>query len=151
MKEEAYKISMITSNNKRVKHRSLNVCDLVLRKVIIATKISEHGKLVAKWKSSYVVTRVNRPSIYYLRTMDGIKLMRPWNIEYLKIYYPWRKHFVFFVMTFSKEKCMNVLLWYLIAYKIHSAKSSHKEVSLVHAQFAKHTYTLPNPLTKGKV
>ncbi|KAM7475097.1 hypothetical protein LguiB_022340 [Lonicera macranthoides] len=78
---------MVKSYNKRVRHRSLTVGDLVLRKVILATKISQHGKLAAKWEGPYVVTKVSRPGTYYLRTMDGIELMRSWNIEHLKRYY----------------------------------------------------------------
>lgn len=48
IKEEAYKRSMAKSYNKKVKHKSLNVCELVLQKVILATKVSKHGKLAAK-------------------------------------------------------------------------------------------------------
>lgn len=88
IKEEAYKRSMVKSYNKRVKPRSLSVGHLVLRKVVLATKISAHGKLAAKWEGPYVVTRVSRPGTYYLRTMEGMELMRPWNIEHLKRYYP---------------------------------------------------------------
>ena len=76
IKEETYKRSMVKSYNKKVKPRSLQVGDLVLRKVILATKVSKHGKLAAKWEGPYVVTRVSRPGTYYLRTSDGMELMR---------------------------------------------------------------------------
>ena len=59
---------------------------MVLRKVILATKVSRHGKLAAKWEGPYMVTRVSRPETYYLRTPDGMELMRPWNIQHLKRY-----------------------------------------------------------------
>ena len=88
LKEEAYKQSTVRSYNKRVNHRTLNVGDLVLRKVILDTKISKHGKLAAKWEGPYVITKVSRSGTYYLRTVEGIELMRPWNIEHLKKYYP---------------------------------------------------------------
>ena len=79
---------MVKSYNKNVKTRSLKVGDLVLRKVILATKVSKHGKLEAKWKGPYVITRVSRPGNYYLKTSDVMELIRPWNIEHLKRYYP---------------------------------------------------------------
>ena len=88
LKEEAYKQSMVRSYNKRVKHKTLNVGDLVLRKVVLATKISRHKKLVAKWEGPYVIAKVSKPGTYYLRTTEGMELMRPWNIEHLKKYYP---------------------------------------------------------------
>ena len=79
---------MVKRYNKRVKPISLQVGNLVLRKVILTTKVSRHGKLAAKWEGPYVVTRVSRPGTYYLRMFDGMELMRLWNIEHLKKYYP---------------------------------------------------------------
>ena len=48
VKEETYKRSIVKSYSKRVKHRSLSMGDLVLRKVILAIRISKHGKLATK-------------------------------------------------------------------------------------------------------
>lgn len=49
---------MVKGYNKKVKQRTLNVGDLVLKKVILATKVKEHGKLAAKWESPYIITKV---------------------------------------------------------------------------------------------
>lgn len=49
----------------------------LLRKVILDTKVKKHGKLAAKYEGSYVITKVCRPKIYYLRNADDLELMRP--------------------------------------------------------------------------
>jgi len=63
---------MVKSYNKKVRYRSLNVGDLVLTKVILATRISKHGKLAAKWEGPYIITKVCRPRTYYLKTAEGM-------------------------------------------------------------------------------
>ena len=88
IKEEAYKRSMVKRNNKRIKHSSLSVGDLVLRKDKLATKISKHGKLAAKWEGPYMITKVSRHGTYNLRTSECMELMRSWNIKLLRKYYP---------------------------------------------------------------
>lgn len=80
---------MVKNYNKRVKDMTLKEGDLVLRKVIMSTKVKKHGKLTAEWEGPYVVPKVCRPGTYYLRTIDGIKLMRPRNIKHLNKYYPY--------------------------------------------------------------
>ena len=73
--------------NKRVKLRRLDIGDLVLRKVIPATKDPVQGKLSPTWERPYRVVHYSRQGSYHLETMDGQKLPRPWNIEHLKKYH----------------------------------------------------------------
>lgn len=68
---------MVKSYNKKVKHRSLAVGDMVLWKVILAIKVSSHSKLVAKWEGPYIISHIAKPNNYYLKTAKGSKLMRP--------------------------------------------------------------------------
>ena len=46
--------------NKRVKLRRLNIGDLVLRKVTLATKDPTQGKLSPTWEEPYKVTHYSR-------------------------------------------------------------------------------------------
>ena len=73
--------------NKRVKLRQLDIGDLVLRKVTTATKDPVQGKLKPTWEGSYRVVHYSRQGSYHLETLDGKKLLRPWNIENLKKYH----------------------------------------------------------------
>ncbi|XP_030941985.1 uncharacterized protein LOC115967011 [Quercus lobata] len=82
-----YKKKMAEYYNKRVKLRRLDIGDLVLRKVTIATKDPTQGKLGPTWEGPYRVIHYSRQESYHLETMDGQKLPRPWNIEHLKKYH----------------------------------------------------------------
>ena len=73
--------------NKRVKLRRLEVGDPVLCKVLTATKDLNQGKLGPTWEGPYRVVHYSRRGSYHLETLDGQKLLRPWNIENLKKYY----------------------------------------------------------------
>ena len=84
---EKYRQKMAEYYNKRVKLRRLEVGDLVLRKVSTATKDLNQGKLGPTWEGPYRVVHYSRRGSYHLETLDGQKLLRPWNIENLKKYY----------------------------------------------------------------
>ena len=86
-KMEKYRQKMAEYYNKRVKLRWLEVGDLVLRKVSTATKDLNQGKLGPTWEGPYRVVHHSRRGSYHLETLDGQKLLRPWNIENLKKYY----------------------------------------------------------------
>ena len=73
--------------NKRVKLRQLDIGDLILRKVTTATKDLVQGKLEPTWEGPYRVVHYSRRGSYHLETLDGKKLLRPWNIENLKKYH----------------------------------------------------------------
>ncbi|XP_030936699.1 uncharacterized protein LOC115961954 [Quercus lobata] len=82
-----YQKKMAEYYNKKVKLRRLDIGDLVLRKTTTATKDSTQGKLGPTWEGPYRVIHYSRQGSYYLETMDGQRLPRPWNIENLKKYH----------------------------------------------------------------
>ena len=82
-----YQRKMAEYYNKRVKLGQLDIGDLVLRKVTTATKDLVKGKLGLAWERPYRVVHYSRRGSYHLETLDGKKLLRPWNIENLKKYH----------------------------------------------------------------
>ena len=62
---------MAKQNNSRVRHRDFKVEDLILRKVIDATKDPTQGKLGPNWEGPYRITSWQRNGIYHLETLDG--------------------------------------------------------------------------------
>ena len=73
--------------NSRVKHRDFKVGDLVLRKVMSATRDSTQGKLGPNWEGPYRITSWQRKDTYHLKMLDERKLHHPWNAEHLRKYY----------------------------------------------------------------
>ena len=73
--------------NSRVKPRSFQMGDLVLKKVILATKDSREGKLGPNWEGPYLIIEVVRPGTYRIQNSEGKVLPHPWNAEHLKKYY----------------------------------------------------------------
>ena len=73
--------------NSRVRHRDFQVGDLVLRRVMGATKDPTQGKLGPNWEGPYRITSWQRKGTYHLETTDGQKLPHPWNTEHLRKYY----------------------------------------------------------------
>ena len=82
-----YQQKMREYYNKRVKLRQLDIGDLVLRKVTLATKNPTQGKLGPTWEWPYRVIHYSRRGSYHLETIDRQKLPRPWNIEHLTKYH----------------------------------------------------------------
>ena len=82
-----HKEAMARYYNRKVKVRRFNTGDLILKKVSQAIKDQSQGKLGPTWEGLYEVIRHSREGSYYLKSLDGQKLPRPWNIEYLKKYY----------------------------------------------------------------
>ena len=60
----AYKQRVSQYFNKKFKHRSFQVGNLVLKVVNQSTKDPSHGKLGPNWEGPYRVIRVNRPGSY---------------------------------------------------------------------------------------
>ena len=73
--------------NANVKLRPLAPGDLVLRKVVGATKNSSWEKLGPNWEGPYRITSVARIGAYYLEDLDERAVPRPWNVNNLKMYY----------------------------------------------------------------
>ena len=82
-----YQQKMTEYYNKRVKLRQLDIGDLVLHKVTMATKDPTQGKLGPTWEGPYRVVHYSQRGSYHLETLDGQRLLHPWNIEHLKKYH----------------------------------------------------------------
>ena len=70
-----------------VKLRPLAPGDLVLRKVIGATKNLSWGKLGPNWEGPYRIISVAGIGAYYLEYLDEKAIPRPWNVNNLRRYY----------------------------------------------------------------
>ena len=66
---------------------SLQIGDLVLRKVTMATYDPSQGKLGANWEKPYKLVNCHRKGTYYLETLDGQRLHHPWTTKHLRKYY----------------------------------------------------------------
>ncbi|XP_065622693.1 uncharacterized protein LOC136064648 [Quercus suber] len=82
-----YKNLMAKYYNSKVRRRDFQIGDLVLRKVMGATKDPSQGKLGPNWEGPYKISSWQRKGTYHLETMDGRKLQHPWNTEHLRRYY----------------------------------------------------------------
>ena len=82
-----YQDHMAKHYNSRVRHRDFKVGDLVLRKVMSAARDPTQGKLGPNWEGLYQITSWQRKGTYHLETIDGQKLLHPWNTEHLRKYY----------------------------------------------------------------
>ncbi|KAL2235216.1 UNVERIFIED_CONTAM: hypothetical protein Sindi_1253800 [Sesamum indicum] len=79
-----HKSLMLRNYNKNLKTRSLQVGDLILKKV----EVSRHvGKLDANWEGPYKVIEIIGSGAYKLQDMRGKNLPRPWNIQNLRKFY----------------------------------------------------------------
>ena len=70
-----------------VKLRPLTPGDLVLRKVLGTAKNPAWGKLGPNWERPYRITSVARIGAYYLEDLDENTVLRPWNVNNLRMYY----------------------------------------------------------------
>ncbi|KAL2253185.1 UNVERIFIED_CONTAM: Gag-Pol polyprotein [Sesamum indicum] len=79
-----HKSLMLRGHNKNLKPRSLQVGDLVLRKV----EVSKHvGKLDPNWEGPFKVIKIVGKGTYKLQDIQGKELPRPWNIQNIKRFY----------------------------------------------------------------
>ena len=70
-----------------MKLRPLAPGDLVLRKVLDTAKNPTWEKLGPNWEVSYRITSVARIGAYHLKDLDENVVLRPWNVNNLKMYY----------------------------------------------------------------
>ena len=61
--------------------------DLVLRKVVGATKNPAWGKLGPNWEWSYRITSVAGIDAYYLEDLEEKVVPQPWTVHNLRRYY----------------------------------------------------------------
>ncbi|XP_074293579.1 uncharacterized protein LOC141620667 [Silene latifolia] len=84
IKMTAYKQTTAGSYNKNVRLRTLQLGDLVLRKVFPNTKNQSTGKFAYNWEGPYCIDDIVGNGAYKLETMDGEAVPRSWNIIHLK-------------------------------------------------------------------
>ena len=82
-----YEDHMARHYNSRIRHRDFKVRDLILRKVMGATRDPTQGKLGRNWEEPYRIITCQRKGTYHLETLGGQKLHHPWNAKHLKKYY----------------------------------------------------------------
>ena len=83
-----YQNLMAKYYNNKVRHRDFQVGDLVLQKVMGASRDPSQGKLSPNWEGPYRIASWQKKGTYHLETMDGQKLQHPWNTKHLRKYYP---------------------------------------------------------------
>ena len=69
------------------KPRRINIGDLILKRVTLATRNLAYGKLRLNWEGPYRVINCKRQGSYYLEALDGRRLEHPWNVEHLRKYH----------------------------------------------------------------
>ncbi|CAN6372036.1 unnamed protein product [Urochloa humidicola] len=85
LRSAMYQQALRRYHSRRVKDRSFNVGDLILR--LVQTKKGRH-KLSPPWEGPCIVSQVLRPDAYKLQTPDGEEFTNTWNIEQLRHFYP---------------------------------------------------------------
>ena len=83
----SYQLRLVSSYNKRVKHRAFQPGDLVPRKVFENTADPTAGKFQPNLEGPYFVTRAGESGAYALDKLDGTPVPRMWNTTHLKRYY----------------------------------------------------------------
>ena len=80
----SYQRRLASSNNKRVKPRTFQPRDLVLRKVFENTADPTVGKFQPNWEGPYLVTRAGESEAYALDKLDGTHVPRGGMLHILR-------------------------------------------------------------------
>ena len=83
----SYQRRLASSYNKRVKPRTFQPGDLVLRRVFENTADPNAGKFQPNWEGPSLITRAGESGSYALDKLDGTLVPRMWNASHLKRYY----------------------------------------------------------------
>ena len=70
-----------------MKLRALAHGDLMLRKVLGTAKNPIWGKLRPNWERPYRITSMAGIGAYHSKDLDENVVLRPWNVNNLKMYY----------------------------------------------------------------
>ena len=73
-----YQQTLRRYHERRIRERTLQVGDLVLRRVM---SMKDKHKLSPPWEGPYSIAEVIRPGTYKLKDSDGNILTNSWNIE----------------------------------------------------------------------
>nr|CAN68292.1 hypothetical protein VITISV_044076 [Vitis vinifera] len=76
----SYHQRAITQYNKRTRPRFFRPGSLVFRRFFENTVEVGARKLQSNWEWPYVVTKGGDLKAYHLQTLDGVPLLRPWNV-----------------------------------------------------------------------
>ena len=87
IRAEAYKQQVARSFNKRVRTRTFQIGDLVLRRVLPNTKVVNDGKLGPNWEGPYRVASQSGQGAYRLEELNGKAIGRAWNTMNLRAFY----------------------------------------------------------------
>ncbi|KAK4269980.1 hypothetical protein QN277_023071 [Acacia crassicarpa] len=87
LRDVATKQLIMARYNKKVKPRSFEKDDLVLRRADIGNKNAREGKLAANWEGPYRIKEKLGSSAYVLETLNGKALKKTWNADKLRAYY----------------------------------------------------------------
>ncbi|XP_074336852.1 uncharacterized protein LOC141674025 [Apium graveolens] len=87
LKPAAYQQRIARYFNKKVKYVPHKVGDLVWRKVMPNTKITQHGVLGANWEGPYRIKAILWKGTYRLEDLDGKLIPRAGNAEHLQKYF----------------------------------------------------------------
>jgi len=87
LREEVAKARMARFYNQRVRERPLAVGDLVLRKMEAIGKGASQGKLTPNWEGPYIIFEEVRPGTFWLQTLQGVEIPRPWHSQNLRRYF----------------------------------------------------------------
>ncbi|XP_021867331.2 uncharacterized protein [Spinacia oleracea] len=87
IRSAAYKQRISNAYNKRVKHRQLEVGDLVLRRTAATGKAKVQGKLTPNWEGPYQIWEEIVPGAFRLMDMGGTTLKNSWNASVLRKFY----------------------------------------------------------------
>ena len=85
----AYHQKVAKLYNKKIKERSFNVRDLVLRKVTLNTRNPSAGKLGLTWEGPYEIIKIYGKVACALRSIEDPKrkILSSWNTMHLNTYY----------------------------------------------------------------
>ena len=83
----SYHQRTIAHYNKKARPRSFKIETLVLIRIFENTANRGVGKFQANWEDPYVVTKAEDSMAYHFQTLDGVPLLRRWNMSNLKQYY----------------------------------------------------------------
>ncbi|XP_056694879.1 uncharacterized protein [Spinacia oleracea] len=87
IRSAAYKQRISNAYNKRVKHRQLEVGDLVLRRTAATGKAKVQGKLTPNWEGPYQIWEEIVPGAFRMMDMGGVALKNSWNASVLRKFY----------------------------------------------------------------
>jgi hypothetical protein len=85
MRHTHYEQQLRCYHDRNMSERSLNVGDLVLRRI---QDTKGMHKLSAPWEGPFIVMEVVGPATYHLQWADGQGVPKVWNIEHLCHFYP---------------------------------------------------------------